>query len=154
MIMDDNIITRVRFEKMSDIGTNKEQSRKLLELGLDPNTADMANLTRAGKNYQVSLQFYEDIFLGDVLAADEDLSWSHSALSSLLPNGKDDIGVKGWGVVATNDDFICSLFVHGEHNAAHGNTPFEAVYNQVLWLLEHGHIQCNDGRLQALHRIP
>ena len=123
------------------------QSKKLIELGLDPLTSDMC--------YSFTGEHIED-------AKDEDFSvsvglasairynlfsyrygydipcWSLGALLEVMPDG-----------VQTNSNYTCVTiditFVHnavvtGSHRVKN-NTYIEAAYNMVVWLLENGYIQ-------------
>lgn len=99
------------------IATSVEQSKKLLELGIDKNTSDM---------------YYwcgEDLRIGGRKAQDDDYdvpAWSLTALLEMLPN----------------DTIYWSMLYKGEHNNLwHGknnwfDNPLDAVFEMICWLKE------------------
>lgn len=127
--------------------TTIEQSKKLVELGLDPLTSDMY-YSFTGEHIKDAKD--EDFSVSVGLASairDKHFSyrygyvipcWSLGALLEMMPDG-----------VQTNSNYTCVTiditFVHnavvtGSHRVKY-NTYLEAAYNMVCWLLENGYIQ-------------
>jgi hypothetical protein len=105
---------------MTKICTDIDQSKKLIELGIDLNTADMY--------WSVDEIPYYCYPVGDIVTdweyAQENgmlPAWSLSNLLELMPNGskicKSDLG---------------SYFCHGVLE----DTPLDAAFDMVVWLLE------------------
>ena len=103
---------------MNKICTSIEQSKHLLELGLDTKTADMSHYeTTAGDYYlQVGKEYEDDI-----------PAWSLSALLDLIP--------MPYQLTSNSEDKYQFMLIN---NLRHDwyNTPLEAVYTMVVWLLE------------------
>lgn len=99
------------------IATSIEQSKKLIELGIDRNTSDM---------------FYycgEDLRIGGHKAQDDDYdvpAWSLTALLEMWPN----------------DTIYRPMLYKGEHNNLwHGysnwfDNPLDAVFEMICWFKE------------------
>lgn len=126
--------------------TSIEQSKHLIELGLNPNTADMYyfvadSLEKQETNYAIRC--------GTPIVKTDIPCWSLGALLEVMPKSiTDEYDSKGWlGMCAlydpswrwivyyTNDD-IDSPALHEEQ----GKTLLEATYNMVCWLLENDYI--------------
>ena len=120
--------------------TTIEQSKHLIELGLNPETADMSYpmlynraIDGGGKRISNHAELYKPI--------GEDLTcWSLGALLGMMPcipnctilfailDGK-------YGICITPLDSGLAL------NEIEANTPFEVVYDMIVWLLENGYIK-------------
>lgn len=78
------MINKIRKKKYK-VGTDLEQSRKLMELGVDPDTADMF-WDRLGKKWECHLDNHH--MVEDIIRENNDdyvPAWSLSALLSLIP---------------------------------------------------------------------
>jgi len=106
---------------MSKICTTIEQSKKLMELGIDVNTADMY-WWYGGKVYYVEAM--ED---GDFNKESDIPCWSLSALLELIDN-KAGIA-KEYGTWFSYDN-------GKSHCGKHCDNPLDAVFEMVVWLLE------------------
>lgn len=144
--------------------TSIEQSKKLLSLGLSPETADMVYLKYADSNNS-TLRFEgaAPMVLMDIPIDEIDYEtlpcWSLGALLEMMP--KEDINIP-----ITDEDFVdcppreCWFFLEtctwsneylwfgGFVDSAHCHKPsfmsndvFEVVYNTVVWLLENNHLK-------------
>ena len=117
---------------MNEICTSPEQSQKLIELGIDVNTADMCYLDGDDNDYQVKdgTLDYEDI-----------PAWSLSALSKFIPpsimddNGnvykfylsKD--GINRWVAYYKSDNVSI-------HICEESYNMIDVIFEMVCWLLE------------------
>ena len=120
------------------IATTIEQSKHLLELGLDPKTADMYYLPQVMNEGETLWPIDEGYNLDD---ADQP-AWSLSALLEVMPNNdyweiclwqyKD----QRWQCVFDDVEFS-----NGETKAFVANTPIDAAYEMVCWLLENNLIK-------------
>jgi len=117
---------------MSKICTDLKQSRKLVELGLDPNTADMMYLYRI--NSKTKQEGIEDIPTvreelpiqkGDVPA------WSLPVLLELIPNYR----------IESNELGMHKCLCKGHHTTNVCNNPLDAVFEMMCWILENGFIK-------------
>ena len=120
------------------IVTTIEQSKHLIELGLNPDNADMWwtivqplkyygwQLIPDGESYS-TLSLYKKDHIA--LANYEDIpAWSLSALMGL---------VHEWYIHAPNpmcEDYCCRL--SREEQEFYAETPIDAVYEMICWLLE------------------
>ena len=117
--------------------TSIEQSKKLLELGLNPETADM---WWTPLNWQLT-EYYVEVKQDGIGTPKNPLPcWSLGALLGMMPcipnctilfailDGK-------YGICITPLDSGLAL------NEIEANTPFEVIYNMVVWLLENGYIK-------------
>lgn len=116
--------------------TTIEQSEKLVELGLNPDTADMyyfCDPTPAGNVMHPTLIIVEKHLHSRLPEYDKgDIPcWSLSALLGIIPNYQLQTQDKSVGIL-----FCCRK----ELKIIEGNTPLEAAYNMVVWLLENGYI--------------
>ena len=118
---------------MNRFYTSIEQSKHLLSLGLNPESADMF------------YQWIADaiiIDVGDIPYEDSGCCipcWSVGALLEVMPNIPDCTIIfakaKGkYGMCITPLDSGLAL------NEVEADTPIEVVYNMVIWLLENGYI--------------
>ncbi len=124
------------------IATNIEQSKHLLELGLGPKTADMFYFSY-GMFRPMKLhvgKILEDVVTGKRQWAIP--AWSLSALLEVMPNNdyweiclwqyKD----QRWQCVFDDVEFSS-----GETKAFVADTPIDAAYEMVCWLLGNGLIK-------------
>lgn len=121
---------------MNKICTTIEQSRKLIELGVDVNTSDMYWwYNTEEKRNEASLIDYA--FVSDDIPA-----WSLSALLGLMPklyefeNDPDDGGCqpnlcKGWDNNQWHIVYRISLYITDWYN-----DPLDAAFEMVCWLKE------------------
>ena len=124
---------------MSYIATTISQSRKLIELGLNPETADMVWVRYAAGGYRLEVlhrELFERIMETDIPA------WSLSALLEVIPNNDYwDIYLyqaqEGKWQSEWNDCEISK----GESKCFIADTPIAAAYEMVCWLLEQGLIK-------------
>lgn len=113
------------------ICTNIEQSKHLLELGLNPETSDMFIENNIAYPKEEGYTDVEKITF----------SWSLSALLELMPSIKK-IGYisnhpKLLRAYATDEWYMDCL----QYTTDTFNTPIEAAYDMVVWLLGHGYIK-------------
>lgn len=125
--------------------TSIEQSEKLLELGLKPESADMFYEILTGEIYpqlvRVKLtdkhwmELYPEVMMP---------CWSLGALLEMMPKEgiqpfEDSNPFIGYG----DKKYRC-VYLNGDWESSHqtmGDTPIEAAYNMIVWLLENGHIK-------------
>lgn len=127
---------------MNKICTTVEQSKKLLELGIDRNTADMWYINGEGKSYIGNWSENQHDW-------DDIPAWSLPALLELIPPY---LGEFNEGI-----DFGFSKSMNGKWYSAHyiqlnddgvatfnktvtGDTAIDAVFEMVCWLKENGKI--------------
>ncbi len=118
--------------------TSLEQSKKLLELGLRPQTADMywdydentqsLSEAMAIPIYEGSWELHHKNWSKDIPC------WSVGALLELMPmvNGREP------HLIWTKGTYTC--FYYCGHKTTK-ETMIEAVYNMVIWLLENNYIK-------------
>jgi hypothetical protein len=117
--------------------TTIEQSKKLLELGLNPETADM---WWTPLNWQLT-EYYVEVKQDGIGTPKNPLPcWSLGALLELIPDIPDCtiLFAKSeceYGMCITPLDSGLAL------NEIEANNPFEVVYNMIVWLLENGYIK-------------
>lgn len=122
--------------------TTVEQSKKLLELGLNPESADMYYEPSAGFGTEPS-----EISVGDIKYAHPRSvpCWSLGALLEVIPKQLEK--QKYWKTllvnIESNRDVVSYVNYSDESSLydAIGDTPKEAAYNMVVWLLENGYIK-------------
>lgn len=111
---------------MNKICTDIEQSKKLLELGIDPQTADMIYYWFG--SFELNDEWHE-LHLGTNRVNDKDiLAWSFTALLSILPKGTRLLKS------ATDDTYHCDC-PKGNIDKWFDN-PVDAAFEMVCWLLE------------------
>jgi hypothetical protein len=114
---------------MNKICTSIEQSKKLMELGIDTNTADMYwdyDVIKHEDYPMVMDEQFDDCCIS---------AWSLSALLGLIP--KPLLGQhleSGYWECTTWEDFNVVKEVHGQDN------PLDAAFEMVVWLKENGKI--------------
>lgn len=113
------------------IATTLVQSRHLLELGLDPKTADChyKDIGNVGEHYKLEV--------GGLVGNNDIPAWSLSALLEVMPNNDYwDIYLcqaqDGKWQSVWND---CEIS-NGEAKDFIADTPIDATYEMVCWLLE------------------
>jgi len=115
------------------ICTTIEQSKKLIELGLDVNTADMHWQYIEEDDGQLQwFCFPKDFSINKEKSL---VAWSLSALFGLLPQNVQ--------FDKNKDCYVCSLFDEDNHflQDAIADNPLNAVYSMVVYLLENGYIK-------------
>lgn len=111
--------------------TTIEQSKRLLELGLDPSTADMVYISGAPPHLNV---LDEEYIKREMLDEYDVLAWSLSALLEVMPLGvelhkmRDDAGKAYYEI-----DYLYTGYEDSD--------PINAAYEMACWLLENGHIK-------------
>lgn len=143
---------------MNKICTSIEQSKKLIELGIDVNTADMCYYYdhNWSNDYIEIPKVWNDEYEQFIPESEEDdiPAWSLSALLKLIPkhiSRKDKIHYDGqtfipsfkWEISPTaiyytdgNDIMDNVSFGYGENNME----LIDAMFKMVCWLKEHGEI--------------
>lgn len=131
--------------------TTIEQSKKLMELGLNPDTADMyyfCDPTPAGNVMHPTLIIVEKHLHSRLPEYDKgDIPcWSLGALLELMPTSIEEVKDHNVDLMLgpLEDEWYLSYFdwtglQHGPSITS--GTPLEAAYNMVIWLLENGYIK-------------
>ena len=118
---------------MTKICTSIEQSKKLLELGLDSKSADMCYIHENEIPKAVSPSFFENFFnvppRPPIIPA-----WSLSALLELIPGDNSLVRFdKAYRMVYDiMPHYVTPVFVDNE--------PIDAAFEMVVWMLENGKI--------------
>lgn len=146
--------------------TSIEQSKKLLELGLNPETSDMCYKTLDVDNaesdddvvFDLVCRPYSD-YLKYVIPLGLNYKavpcWSIDGLLSLTPNykkddfydGDDPNNYSGFQLIKTiGNKWYCQYLpsldsVFNQKITEYYDNAFEACYEMVVWLLENGHIK-------------
>lgn len=125
---------------MSNIATNIEQSKHLLELGLDIKTADMC-LCKTAQGSWILYGYVPGEYDAHTIPA-----WSLSALLEVMPSFIDYKGQKLrltiekagiWNVFYLGTEHrLNEIWFNGEYGE-----PVEPAYEMVCWLLEQGLIK-------------
>ena len=131
--------------------TTIEQSKKLIELGLSAESADMEYIAQYGSDDE----YFEPAVFKIETEIDSDYPepvtlpcWSLGALLEVMPlylyDEDDDFYMmaldhnsNGWNVSYGGEDEYDFIRFADEG----GKTPIEAAYNMVVWLLENGYIE-------------
>jgi len=126
---------------MTQIATSIEQSKRLLELRLSPDTADMINMCYSysfnGKEYTDCkyklrlLEEGEEPFMPELNIP----SWSLTALLKLMPYNQLEGYNNKWSLWVWDDT---GYALHVEQGY---ESPIDAAYHMAVWLLENGHIK-------------
>lgn len=130
---------------MNKICTDIEQSKKLMELGIDANAADMCLRYRWSNNSFINLPCAEkarEPITGDIPA------WSLSALLKLMPFHiiKHNIryGISFWKGYNSGGDTYCYEYISNEEfklfETKHHNDPLDAAFEMVCWLIKEKNI--------------
>lgn len=119
---------------MNKICTSIKQSRELIEIGLDPETADMCWLS---KDYR-GVEFFEDPEVKDGTLEDTDIpAWSLSALIGIIDSAPE---LKGFSLFKENGGWHCNLYGEKEVTQTLGHYKelngdyFDAIVTAVRML--------------------
>ena len=118
---------------MNKICTTIEQSQRLIELGIDVNTADMWWNTE--KSHPEFMKTYHE-YLGKQVSPIS--VWSLSALLKLIPSAK----IEKQTSSMQESEWSCSCHIEfnpslPESHEVHGfNEPVDAAVEMIAWLLE------------------
>lgn len=134
---------------MKNYYTTIEQSRRLCELGLAQETADMCYIETPNKDFRITAYpIIKCAVLRDARGSDANLypSWSFGALFDILPDIIDykdtpcDLEIsKNWISYEGYDKYDSSVIVQP---VVMNDKPFmELLYWMVCWLLENGHLK-------------
>jgi hypothetical protein len=129
---------------MSNIATTIVQSKHLLELGLDPNTADMfwkysASLGNTDINGRIAVSYHDNLFVGKCDGAIP--AWSLSALLEVMPMNINDYDLYITkhkyvdGGYAYNIEYNRGFTISVLHKETNRNV-ITAAFEMVKWLLE------------------
>ena len=135
------------------ISTTVEQSKKLVELGIDQDTADMLYFKTAS-GYHITPHYTKELVDGFEAKCIEPLpSWSLSALLELIPseistsskwNDKYQIDIRKYDdtsyQIAYGNNRGSSGSWHDMINTKECDNPIDAVFEMVVWLKEHKYI--------------
>lgn len=113
---------------MNPKATTIEQSRKLLELGLDPKSADFAWVGEDGCFVKSSSYEVEDT---------ETPAWSLEALIDALPSGTAFISIGRLGYCVTFSAGAWVLF----QSTGYSKSLLNQMFELVVWLLENGYMR-------------
>lgn len=124
---------------MSKICTDLEQSRKLVELGIEPNTADMLwGYYYNGENHCVpNIRPFRDA--RNEIPNGYSPAWSLSALLELMPMTCDVI--KDFHNLYYCSNKFNDNSLDNWHLTTTCKTSIDAAYEMVVWLLEKGYIK-------------
>lgn len=130
---------------MSNIATNIEQSKHLLELGLSPDSADMEycyiNEFNSGLQVKGDINAEVDRRLDIMFGVTHIPAWSLSALLEVMRKLNATITLQIIGnstfLRIKDNGFIWQKDIHVKD-------PMDAVYGGMLWLLEQGLIRKED----------
>ena len=129
---------------MNKICTSINQSKKLIELGIDINTADMVYCIELYKEgWKYSNEAYP---IDGTLERDDIPAWSLSALLGLMPklyefeNDPNDGGCqpnlcKGWDNNQWHIVYRSSIYITEWYD-----DPIDAAFEMIVWLKENGKI--------------
>ncbi len=131
---------------MNKICTSIEQSQKLIELGIDANTADMDYIQFANdpKVYDCVINIYNNEHEDDCIPA-----WSLSALLELIPPylGEFSEGIDFEFSKSMNGKWYSARYFQLNNNRAitfnkvvTGDTAIDAAFEMVVWLKENNKI--------------
>lgn len=127
--------------------TTKEQSKRLLELGLDPSTADLTlNIYREKeavimKPYRECKEFFNVSEIPSFLIP----CWSLDELLELMPYEiKEDRDTYRLLVTHKLVQYPRLTTLWPSLYNSHGDSTFEAAYNMIVWLLENKYITINN----------
>lgn len=122
---------------MNKICTSIEQFKKLIELGIDINTADMHYSTWTilnegeyilSPNQGETIEELQEDYGNQVIPA-----WSLSALFDILPDDTNIIKDKS---DTENEKYMCTVGVKGDIIPTFGKNPVDACYEMILKLHE------------------
>jgi len=121
--------------------TSIEQSKKLLELGLDPNTADMEYLLHRDDGSTVlGSPFIKDDLAerGEERVFDYLPCWSVGALIDAMPMIKYKDYPKEYPILRHWDGYQFDTYAHATQ---YYDNLIEAAYEMVIWLLKNNYIK-------------
>ena len=122
---------------MNKICTSYEQSKSLLALGLDPNTADMKYDPRWDIPVIISEDDYDNHLNYDPEFENTDIpAWSLSALLELIP---DELQDNHFLTLEKEKDEYCCCFedINGNSfNHFFGNNAIDVAFEMMCWLLD------------------
>lgn len=125
---------------MNEICTSIEQSKKLLELGIDVNTADMCHRYRWSNNSFINLPCTEkarEPITGDIPA------WSLTALLELM-SLINEYNIEYRPIIEhyADDGWACKYYNEETRSTddvyvrRYGRTPLDAAFKMICWLKE------------------
>jgi len=121
---------------MNKIATTPEQSKKLIELGLNINTSDMY------WDFQETGYILISSELGYYRNDSEIPAWSLSALLKLMPEIRTEYGImQPYLVGGFGRRFRFMCFYKITYNTQNYDEPIDAAYEMIVWLLENNHIK-------------
>jgi len=122
--------------------TSKEQSKKLVELGLNPETADMFYSRRPTGNSEYSTfpDFKPEGRL-EVFTKVDLPCWSLGALLEVIPDSIKDRELLIHKTPYQNTMMWEIGYGYNEIDNRISKSLLNAVYNTVIWLLENGHLK-------------
>lgn len=109
--------------------TSVEQSRKLIELGIDKTTSDMHYDKHSLENYYSPIPLigkYSEIH-------DQFPCWSLTALFNVLPNGTDVVKEEA---DTENERYMCTVGINDDIISTFANNPVDACVEMILKLKE------------------
>ena len=135
--------------------TSISQSKKLLELGLSPETADMYYMETSYNSYTIGVlqRMEKDMLLSQAEYYKMFPCWSLGELLEVMPEQITYSDFKSFplGLFKGNKEehskyghYWIQYFATdsgGAHVQTNGHSPIEAAYSMVVWLLENGFIK-------------
>ena len=125
------------------IATSIEQSKHLLELGLDPNTADMVWMSN---KWLYSIK--DNILHKEDFSEIDTLAWSLSALLKVMPKNTNETYHLFSSMMSDQlGSWICDRskyyidtdgYNKNDYECFKSDNPITAAYQMVCWLLEQG----------------
>lgn len=118
--------------------TTVEQSKKLLEFGLNPETADM---WWTPLNWQLT-EYYVEVKQDGIGTPKNPIPcWSLGALLELMPKIDNQLPS-----LRKCENYYCVVYSDivtrlGDNQWQNGKTPLEAACNMIIWLLENDYIK-------------
>lgn len=137
-----NLVLKHKKENKMKHYTTIEQSKKLVKLGLNPNTADMCYIQHFDEYYNEVTFIEENPVLTYTIDVLDLPCWSLGALINLMPSmiykGKQTFDLeihKGvlYHVCYENHCHLDEIWVSKEN-------LIDAAFEMIVWLLENGHI--------------
>lgn len=126
---------------MNKICTTIEQSKKLIELGISTDTADMYWWTHSKRYYREAM---DD---GDFNKESDIPAWSLTALFEILPNDEvtsTTVTRGGWNIEPPKylDIWFAEYETENHDNdfSLSANNPIDAAFEMVVWLKENNKI--------------
>ena len=127
------------------ICTDIEQSEKLIEFGIDVNTADMCHRFRWSNDSFILLPCAEK---AREPITDDIPAWSLSALLKLMPfqimRNKIRYGISFWKGYNREGDTYCYEYISNKElklfKTKHRNNPVDAAFEMICWLKENNQL--------------